>query len=573
MSSFRVSLVIGNEFWRLSRSVVQASCILLLLTEIGLGHEDTLSSSQSIEQWNDQSLIVRQEQISGLEQRLGICQLDAEVREMDSEVSMPAVIRLSITSSGEFIPLQNQIDRGNGWYAVDASPTLAVPCGGITIEAFRGLATSVARKTIDLRRGISKTAEVRLRRFYDSRSTGHYSANTHLHLHDLSVDDARRYLRVVSQADTIDLLFLSYLRRTNVRDSIRHERTYTSNQIVQDSFGPAGFGSLLRSGTIFGSGQEHRHNLVAPNGPYDEGYGHVLLLNTGKLIRPVSLGPVLMGEGNDDVPLQTGIEKAHEAGGTVIWAHNGGGAEDLPNWIAGNIDAQNIFDGSTSGDYEQTFYRYLNLGYRVPFSTGTDWFIYDFNRTFVFVDGENSIESWLDGLRSGRSYITNNTFLEFNAGDADVGDTLVIDAPETIKLRGKGIGRADFEKIEVIHNGVVVCDEESHAETGYFNAEIECAIRVDSPGWLGLRISRSRARTELDYPLFAHTSPIYIEFGGRRIFRPDVALDLVSELLDSVNDIRSRAKFSSQNRQSELLSIYEDAVADLEDQLDRSKLP
>ena len=62
-------------------------------------------------------------------------------------------------------------------------------------------------------------------------------------------------------------------------------------------------------------------------------------------------------------------------------------------------NAFNVFDGSRTGKYEDNYYRYLNVGLRLPISTGTDWFIYDFARVYVRMTDKLSIKSWLDFRR------------------------------------------------------------------------------------------------------------------------------------------------------------------------------
>ena len=113
------------------------------------------------------------------------------------------------------------------------------------------------------------------------------------------------------------------------------------------------------------------------------------------------------------------------------------------------MDAQNILDGGSGehGSYKDTFYRYLNLGIKVPFSTGTDWFIYDFSRVYVPIEGELTSEKWLDQLLSGRSYITNGTFLEFRAEGHEGGDTIELSEPRTVAVTGRATGRGDFRAV------------------------------------------------------------------------------------------------------------------------------
>ena len=126
-----------------------------------------------------------------------------------------------------------------------------------------------------------------------------------------------------------------------------------------------------------------------------------MLLNIKKLIEPVSIGPGITGSGNDGIPLQTGINETHRQGGTAIWCHNTHGLERVASFANKTVRIQNIFDGYSPDNYpryEDTFYHYLNAGLRISFSTGTDWFLSDFSRVYTQVNGDLSIENWLEAL-------------------------------------------------------------------------------------------------------------------------------------------------------------------------------
>src|SRR5688500_6131606 len=99
-----------------------------------------------------------------------------------------------------------------------------------------------------------------------------------------------------------------------------------------------------------------------------------MLLNIKKHVLPVSIQPGIMGKGFEDPALHAGIDNARGQGGTIIWCHNTMGHEDVPNVLAGRVDALNVFDGSRTGKFEDNYYRYLNIGIPLPISTGTDWF-------------------------------------------------------------------------------------------------------------------------------------------------------------------------------------------------------
>jgi hypothetical protein len=451
------------------------------------------------------------------------------------------------------LAFEDQIKRDNNWYAIAASTTLLVPRTKIRVEAVHGLETELASRELDLSGKASDTLRIRLTRFYDTAARGLRSGNTHLHLMRLTMEEARRYLRVVPQADDLDLAYISHLERTP------DDSTYISNALTNDDLS-----RLSRDGVLFGNGQEHRHNFDA----YGEGFGHVLFLDILKRIQPVSIGPGLMKTGTDGVPLQRGIRTARQDGATVIWCHNALGHEDIPNWMAGLVQAQNIFDGGNKGSYEDTFYRYLDLGLRVPFSSGTDWFIYDFSRVYVPVSGELTSAKWLAALQRGQSYITNGVFLEFEAGGKAIGDTIEARPGQELRVTGRAKGRGNFRRLELIHNGKPVHSVDARAAFGHHEAVLDHRLTLTEPGWLALRIPEDAGKNEFDKPQFAHTGAIYIEVDGRRRFRPEVARALIDEMRQSIEQIGAKAVFAGPEEREAVLAVYRESIATLEKRIE-----
>ena len=192
------------------------------------------------------------------------------------------------------------------------------------------------------------------------------------------------------------------------------------------------------------------------------------------------------------------------------------------------LDAHNIFDGGSRGSYEDTFYRFMNIGLRVPFSTGTDWFIYDFSRVYVEVSKPLTVERWLDGLEKGRTYITNGPLLQFSLGEYSPGDVIRLAQPQELNIFSHAVGRCDFQKIEVIYNGRIVQSAPSLSVGGHFEARNTAPLLISEPGWVVLRIS-SEQKNELGAPLFGHTSAVYVEIAGKTVFKPQAARKLIVE--------------------------------------------
>jgi hypothetical protein len=316
------------------------------------------------------------------------------------------------------------------------------------------------------------------------------------------------------------------------------------------------------SKVLVSSGEEHRHNF----GGYGEGYGHVMFLGIKELIRPVSLGPGITGLGTDDRALRPGIDAAKKQGGTIIWCHNGFGTEDVLNALTGRLDALNVFDGSRRGSFEDNYYRYLNIGLRLPLSTGTDWFIYDFARVYAKVPGRLTSAAWLAALRAGRCQATNGPILSLTIDGKELGDTIRLDGPKTMRMEASASGRHDFTELQLVLNGKVI---KTTAAAGQpFQTKIVHEVRMESSAWLAARIA-CKTQNELGQELFAHTSPIYVEMTGRPLFDVDAARAIMQEIEASQAAIRTQGTFSSPDASNRLLTMYRDGIKDLRERINQ----
>ncbi len=450
--------------------------------------------------------------------------------------------------------------RALGWHVVPGASEVPVPPGRLELEAFAGITTNLVRSVVSVGDGAMSTVGISLRQLFNPSEGGHVAGNTHVHLRSMTREQVNRYLTEIPQADGLEVVFVSYLERALA------DRTYISNKYTPDDFR-----KLNGKNLSFGSGQEYRHNF----GPGAEGYGHVMLLEMAKRILPASLGPGITLAGTDGTPLRPGIRLAKDGGATIIWCHNSFGSEDIPNWLGGHVDAQNIFDGGNHGSYEDTFYRYLNLGMRVPFSTGTDWFIYDFSRVYVpMKPGQpRTPAAWLAGLRRGQSIITNGPWLEFSVNQAGPGDELNYERPEILNIKARVISRNDFKQLEIIRNGQVFAGIDSRKKDGYYECEYSSSDhRHHASEWWAARVSGDDTlKNELGGKTFAHTSPVYVNFKNRPLFDRDTARGVIEEMEKSTKHIRRFGKFADKGEEERVLSIYREAIKTLQGRLDRIK--
>ena len=518
-----------------------------LASSVTIGHDHTRKTFFK----SQQRRLARAQQLQTADAEV-TCQVKLELVDAKSGRPLAGLLRVTDLGRNEAIHLPDLIQREQDWYAIAVGEQVKLPQQRLKIETLHGITMRKHEQIIDLRGLDKRTLKIALQRFYNPAAQKMVSGNTHLHLMRLTHAEAHHYLSTVPEADNLDLVFLSHLRR------LPDERDYISNQ-----FTDADLQRLSQRHVLFGNGEEHRHNF----GRGGEGYGHVMLLDLIKLIRPVSIGPGIMRSGTDGLPLQQGIQTAHQDGATVIWCHNTFGFEDIPNWVGGLLHAQNIFDGGNHGSYEDSFYRYLNLGLRVPFSTGTDWFIYDFNRVYVPVEGKLTVKKWLKSLAEGRSYITNGPLLEFQVSGKRPGDTIRLDQPGQLKIVARALGRADFGQLELVHNGKVIQTQKRTNQQGLFQAEFKLSMDVRRSGWFAVRVAGSKAKNALGHAPFAHTSPIYIEVAGKPVFSPEVARELIQEIRQGVEVIKAKGTFANQQERDRVFSVYQQGIRDLEQRL------
>lgn len=495
--------------------------------------------------------------------------------------NIAALVRVTPAAGGAPLDLPSHLRRPMGWFSLSAGSTLDLPPGTWRIEACHGLETAIAATTLTVpASGPVPRASLALRRIYAPSARRIIGGNTHLHLRLNSAAgmagallrnrrEAEEYLRATARSDGLDLVYVSHLERAG------QTQQYVSNEFTADD--------LRRwsdARVTFVNGEEHRHEggrSSRRSGADELRYGHVLFLDLPRLVEPASYGAIFTpgAAADDSIPMRRAIREARAVNGTIIWCHGRQGTEDVPNWIDVLLHAQNIFDGGNDGTVDEVFYPYLNAGLRVPFSTGTDWGVYDFSRVYVPRADTVTSAAFLTALAQGRSFITNGTFLEFEVEGRVPGDTLALPAAGNVRVRGRGVGRDDFAALELVYNGRVVARVPARAEAGHFSAALDTMFNVPGPGWLALRIPATLPYTDrsaftgaganlFGKALFAHTSAVYVDVAGRAVCQPEAIDQLVAEAQAAIRLIEVRGAFADATARERLLDVYRAAIAKLE---------
>jgi hypothetical protein len=297
-------------------------------------------------------------------------------------------------------------------------------------------------------------------------------------------------------------------------------------------------------------GEESRHNQT----PWEMGYGHIMLLRLKEIVEPVSRGVLVDDVDPDYPPLCYACDEAHRQGGFVIWCHNGNGMEAPVATALGKLDAFNLFDPYWMDPEYDLWYAMLNCGFRLPASTGSDWFVCSANRVYAYTGAAFTYADWTAALQEGRTFITNGPALFLRVNQQGPGETVFCEAGSTLSVTASWQSHYSVERVEVLWNGMVLVSrrvEGAHAKTG----DVTLDFVAPSDGWMAARVS-SHVRDSFFQPVYAHTSPVYVMVGRRAPEQREAAMFFDRALDDALVYVREKAKFRHDSQRNEVVTLF-----------------
>ncbi len=219
----------------------------------------------------------------------------------------------------------------------------------------------------------------------------------------------------------------------------------------------------------------------------------------------------------------------------------------------------------------RTWYRFLNAGFDLPAVAGTDkmWNtqVVGSVRTYVKVEGPFTYDSWIDGVRAGRTFATTGPMLKFTAGGRDLGETIAATAGDLIPVRAEVSSRIPVERIEIIQGGKIVATIENNERSR--DLVFEGDVRVDGSTWIAARAYSSELLPyqvsdllgEDGVPLMAHTSPIYVDVDGKPRRSPEDAAFLAGWCDRAIEWAKTEARFQYDWQREEMVALFEQARA------------
>jgi len=186
---------------------------------------------------------------------------------------------------------------------------------------------------------------------------------------------------------------------------------------------------------------------------------------------------------------------------------------------------------------QEIYYDTLNCGLRIPPSAGSASGVLPnpvgYNRVYVHTGKQLSYDGWWDGLKAGRSFVTNGPLLICRANGELPGHVFAADPGKEVEIQfDVSLVTGDHvTAFEIIRDGKIVrrVPIEKGNEKGEFGT-----LKFRESGWFLVRAIADNPRTFR----FASTAPFYVEVGKqkRRISRKSAKffLDWVDERIARV---------------------------------------
>lgn len=464
--------------------------------------------------------LVRRNLNTGSEQTLAVTELDyrrptgtLKLRAVDKATGSAVVARISILDQGGkfYAPpgALYRLERGVGHFYSRDAVELRLPAGEYQLRIYHGPEYRAIRRTVQVQPDKTEAVTVALERWIDAGSRNLYSGENHIHANYGYGEWYNTPETMRLQCEGEDLNVCNFMVANSDGDGV-FDRSFFRGRPDPLS-GPR---------TILYWNEEYRSTI----------WGHLTLNNLRQVVEPIFTG--FKDTTNPyDVPTNADTaDRTHRQNGLVSYTHAAYDPADpyrgpytakgLPVDAAlgkvDSVDLNNSYAGSVP-----LWYRLLNCGFRLPASAGTDCFLNRMvsrlpgsDRAYVRIDGQFRYSTWIEGLRAGRSFVTNGPFVELKVDGRHPGTDVRLADPGQVKVTAKIWWQLPLRRAELVRDGKVIAAKE-FADDGPPELVWEQEVPFERSGWLALRTSGPPHADNPGGEAYAHTSPVYVEVAGR----------------------------------------------------------
>jgi hypothetical protein len=484
------------------------------------------------------------------------------VRVNDAASGQPTPVRIRFTGTDGtyFAPFGRLTDFATGWgedvggsvlldqrrYAlIDGSCEIQLPTDPITIEISKGPEYQPLRTEARLAPG-KMALRFAVQRWINLREQGWYSGDGRVHFltpHAALLEGAAEDLAVVN----LLALESDLASRSGRHASISNILAFSGQQPALEWPGHLVVVNTLNSHPVLGM---------------------LGLLNAHRIVYPLSFGG---RSGLDNWTLADWCDQCHRKGGLVVWAaseHRGAtpdslAGEALADLILGKVDAVEVQQLSRCRDEHNDWYRLLNCGCHVPLvgasRKASNQAVAGSVRTYARLGTGEALtyKSWIEAVRTGRTFVTTGPLLSFTVNGLDPGATI---EGATVQVRAEARSIVPFTRLELVANGQVVAGIEASGSPA--SALLEGAFEMPASGWLATRCLGQPVHGgyDADVELTAHTSPIYIQVPGKPQPTDPFTLAYLTEQLDRMRTwVEKEARCENDRQRGDLALIFQNA--------------
>ena len=436
-------------------------------------------------------------------------------------------------------PLLNFVFAGRGasrtlpFFYSDGRFDVLLPPGETKITLERGFEHALVSTNLTLKPGETREVTLSSQRFLDMQARGWISGDTHIHWakNSWDVDEDIDLLALVQRAE--DLRVANNL-------TLKH---YTTNQ---NFIAPTQF----PMGPVPGRCSADWHIQMAEEYRNEEFYGHLIFLNLKRLIEPISTGFMGGPPFHDYPPNRPAILEARAQGGISIEAHGLGRNHDVPVNVSQNLT--DSLDQIAAADY----YRFLECGFQLPLSNGSDHpaRVTGCARVYVKTEMPFTYQHWIDGIRSNRTFTTSGPLLFLDVNGHDIGDVLDVKPDTALHIKARAASRFPLGTVQIVSNGKVIAEKKTQDR----EVELSLELPASEPRWIVARCSPNEQFAPLcgpdPNPNTAHTSAIYVNVEGHPRFAPGAAEEWIRRMTTHADDLAKTGRFANSVQRDEAVS-------------------
>jgi putative heme-binding domain-containing protein len=448
--------------------------------------------------------------------------------------------------------------RDESYYYVDGSFDVELPPGRTRLTISGGI--EVIPQTMSLDAGATTELTVQLPRWIDMAARGWYSGDSHVHLHtggpiEVTPADAL----IAARAEGVN--YVNLCASNNLGDDIRDADLITGKPHAV---------STDRHLLVFG--EEMRSTI----------YGHMQFFGINRLVQPQFTGFDGTPNRNDFPANHAMAAHAVRQGGVVTYGHPlfagqpypfdndlaqpSGAARELPiDAVLGVVHAVDLMSyNSDKNASAELWYRLLNCGLRLSACVGTDALLdrstdpLGGDRVYVKTLGPLTMQSWLDGLKSGRTFVTNGPVPTLEVNGKGPGETCELTTAVKVRVAATVESYVPVDKLEVIVNGKVAARREVAAGNQPMARVIrlEVDLPLERSSWVALRVHGPDHPTIFDGPAWAHTSPVFVQVAGQKIANREDAKYFVDWIEQMLKVVAARNRYGSAGDRQQVESLF-----------------